>query len=99
MSNLSVLDLVEMIRQQLEGVQRHAICPEFQVLIALRFYAEGGYQKGIGQDCFHPVSQPTVSKILKKVTNALCRLAERYIQFPKTCEDRTEVSNKFVYIS
>lgn len=53
-----------------------------QVLIALNFMASGSYQKRVGQDYFSCVSQPTVSKILYKVVNALNILMRNWIQFP-----------------
>lgn len=53
-----------------------------QVLIALNFFAAGSYQKRVGQDYLACVSQPTVSKILRNVVNALNILMSDWIQFP-----------------
>ncbi|XP_029158558.1 putative nuclease HARBI1 [Nylanderia fulva] len=53
-----------------------------QILIALNFIASGSYQKRVGQDYLLCVSQPTVSKILSNVVNALNILMQQWIQFP-----------------
>lgn len=94
MSKESVIDLVEIVKPYLHGHQAHAIPKEFQVLVALRFYTDGSYQKSVAQDCLHPVSQPMVSKILDKVTFGLCSLAEKFIRFPQTRNERLEISEK-----
>lgn len=44
--------------------------------------ASGSYQKRVGQDYLTCVSQPTVSKILRNVVNALNVLMENWIRFP-----------------
>ena len=54
----------------------------FQVLSALNFIASGSYQKRVGQDYLTCISQPTVSKILRNVVNALNILMEQWIKFP-----------------
>lgn len=98
MSKESALVLIAMLRPMLPGVRKNGISPEMQVLIALRFYAEGPYQRGLGQDCLHPVSQPTASVILGRVSTALCSMADRYIRFPQTEEERISVERKYVYL-
>lgn len=90
----SVLDLVQMLRPHLTGIQKHCISYEFQVLIALRYYEDGSYQRSVGQDCLYPVSQPTVSKVLRRVTNGLCSLSEQFMKFPNTPEKRLDVTEK-----
>lgn len=67
---------------------------EKQVLIGLRFYAEGPYKKAVGQDMFNSVAQTTVSKYVHKVTDALCELEDVFIRFPTCAEERRRVSNE-----
>lgn len=98
MSKDSVMDLTDQLRPRLTRQQTHGLTAEFQVLIALRFFAEGSYQQSVGQDCLHPVSQPTVSIVLNRVTEALCDLSPRYITFPSTREERSIVQEQYVYM-
>lgn len=52
-------------------VKSSSITPEFKLAATLRFLAEGGYQNGVGQDCFVGMAQPTVSLILSEVFKIL----------------------------
>ncbi|KYN19410.1 Putative nuclease HARBI1, partial [Trachymyrmex cornetzi] len=89
--------LIEDIRPLLPNPRRrHAVPVELQVLTALNFFASGSYQKRVGQDFLSCVSQPTVSKIVRNVVNALNILMDDWIQFP--IED-TEIQHvKEVYV-
>ena len=73
---------------------RNAISVEKQVFTALRFYAEGAYQKGVGQDLFNSVAQTTVSKIIHNVTDALCDFRDEFIRFPCSTQQRVNVSRR-----
>lgn len=59
----------------------------FQLLVTLRFLAQGSYQLGVGNDTNVLVAQSTVSKILQEMidvfNNVLCR---QYIKFPNEAE-------------
>lgn len=70
--------------------------PHLQVLAALRFFAEGSLQKGVSQDFRHPTSQPTFSRCLNRVINALNIIAPDWIRFPSTREEREEASARLV---
>lgn len=48
----------------------------------MNFIASGSYKKRVGQDYLSCVSQPTVSKILCNVVNALNVLMRDWIRFP-----------------
>ena len=69
------------------------IPPHLQILSVLRFLAEGGYQKGLGQDFNHPMSQSSVSKYLHLVIPAILRLSEEFIKFPRSEQERQALSN------
>ncbi|XP_024867337.1 putative nuclease HARBI1 [Temnothorax curvispinosus] len=83
LSREAVRVLIEDVRPLLPFTKRrHAVPIELQVLIALNFIASGSYQKRVGQDYLSCVSQPTVSKILRNIVNALNILMNDWIQFP-----------------
>jgi len=54
--------------------------PIHQVLIALQFYATGAFQSAVGN--ILRVSQPSVSRALHSVLNALYSIAREHIKFP-----------------
>ena len=58
----------------------HAVSASLQVLAAIRYYATGSFQLVSG-DTVH-LSQPTLSRIVTRVTDALARRARQFINFP-----------------
>ncbi|KMQ86912.1 nuclease harbi1, partial [Lasius niger] len=67
-----------------------------QVLAALRFFAIGSYQKGIGNDYLVSISQPATSRAIKAVTIGITEiLANEWIQFPRTEEKRAALKRRF----
>lgn len=96
MSQQSVLNLADMLRATVEE-GRCNIPVEMQLLIALRFYAQGSYQQSVAQDCFYPVSQPLVSVVITSITEAICSdLTHRYIHFPNTAEERLRTQDGYI---
>ena len=59
-----VLRLISLIEDQIIIERCSAIPVHLQVLITLRFLAEGCLQKGLSQDFQHPVSQATASRCI-----------------------------------
>lgn len=60
-----------------------AIPPILKLAAALRFFAEGGYQLGVGQDFHIGMSQPTISVVLEEVSNILnSQICPKYIKIP-----------------
>lgn len=53
---------------------------DIQLLITLRFYATGTFQLACGDLC--EISQPSASRIIKRVSEAIARLKNNYIKFP-----------------
>ena len=53
-----------------------------QIMAALRFFASGSFQMVVGGTL--GVSQSSVSRVVRDVTNALCRRARQFIKFPAT---------------
>ncbi|XP_020299384.1 putative nuclease HARBI1, partial [Pseudomyrmex gracilis] len=54
--------------------------PVFQVLICLRFYATGSFQQVLGDTII--VSQPTVSRIVFRISVLLARIFNQFIKMP-----------------
>ncbi|KAK3910206.1 Putative nuclease [Frankliniella fusca] len=64
--------LIEDLRPFLrEGVRPTAVPLELTVLCALNFYGHGSYQKSVGSSHHLGLSQPSVSKAIAAVTEAL----------------------------
>ncbi|KAJ8683879.1 hypothetical protein QAD02_019671 [Eretmocerus hayati] len=70
--------------------------PNIQVLITLRFLAESGFQKGVGQDYNHPVSKSRVSYIVNRVITAILTLKDDWIVFPNNRESRLRTQAQFL---
>ncbi|CAG5049906.1 unnamed protein product [Parnassius apollo] len=66
------------------------------ILITLRYYATGSYQRVIG-DIFH-IEQPSVHRIGHRVTEHIASMRSRYISMP-SAEERLEVVNDFNVIA
>lgn len=68
----------------------------FQVLTALSFYATGSYQKPVGMSYLHGLSQPSVSNVIRQVTDALNhpRILRKYFRFPQNQSERTSIINQ-----
>jgi hypothetical protein len=58
-----------------------SLSTSLQLLCALRFYASGSFQQVVG-DCVN-VHQSTIYRVIRKVTYALCRHKNQFIQFPE----------------
>ncbi|XP_046384885.1 putative nuclease HARBI1 [Ischnura elegans] len=80
----------ELSRRRRSGLRTHT-----QVLVALRFLAEGSYQRGVGQDFLMAVSQPTVSRCVTKVTSSICDRLHQWINFPQTDNEMAAVQERF----
>lgn len=66
-----------------------------QVFAALRFFAIGSYQKGIGNDYLLSISQPATSRAIKAVATGITDLlAHEWIQFPTTEEKRAALKRR-----
>ena len=53
---------------------------DIQLLLTLRFYATGTFQLACGDLC--DISQPSASRIIKRVSEVIARLKKHYINFP-----------------
>lgn len=66
-------------------------------MTALLFYATGGHQISIGD--FMCMDQSTVSRIIKKVSEAIAGLHNRFIRMPVTEQQRIISQNNFYQIA
>lgn len=90
-----IMALVDMLREDLEHLTRRnsALSPECQTFIALRFYASGCFQNLTG-DMIN-VSQPTASRVIRRVSIALQRRLNRYVKFPTSRAYINETKTQF----
>ena len=80
-----LLELIDLVDDDIAPYTRRsrAVPTSLQVCVALRFLATGTYQLGNGDMAFG-LSQPTVSRIITRVTTALRKKAQQIISFPRT---------------
>lgn len=89
--------LIERLRPYLRDHER-GVPPHLQVLSVIRFLAEGSYQKGVSQDLNHPMGQSTFSRYLRylhEVIPAINTLADEFIKFPSTREEREVIERGY----
>ena len=77
-------------------VRGHAIQPLLKLCCALRFFAEGSYQKGSGNDFNVGFAQPTVSIVLKEILDVVDqKICPKWIHARMTEEEKTESKRSF----
>ncbi|KAJ8677643.1 hypothetical protein QAD02_013430, partial [Eretmocerus hayati] len=91
----AAIELIELLAPMLLLTKGTKFPIHLQVLLAVRFLAEGMYQKCLGQDFNHPASQPVVSRIINRVIDAIVTLKDKFIIFPSTSEERLAIQAKF----
>lgn len=90
-----ILEVIDMIRDDIEHPTRrnHAIPPSIQVLCALRYFATGNFQYVSGD--LLGISQPSVSRIIIRVANAIVRRGQRLISFPDADAELQRIKEGF----
>lgn len=67
-----------------------------QILSALRFYSVGCFQGAIGEQWDIAISQPSVSRCIRKVTDAINNiLLRQWVRFPMTDIEHHSAREKF----
>eukprot|EP00102_Acyrthosiphon_pisum_P019486 XP_016656696.1 PREDICTED: putative nuclease HARBI1 [Acyrthosiphon pisum] len=90
------MDLTNEIRDQLQRERSTGLPEEIQVLVVINFYAKGGYQRATGDNFVVNVSQPSVSRCIHSVTDAInTKLLRRWVRFPMTAIERDKAREKF----
>lgn len=88
--------LLDFVEDKLGGVKSTSVPATLKLSAALRFFAEGSYQKGVGNDMFAGMAQPTLSKILTSVIDVFeAELCPTVIQFPVSDEEKSEIKRGF----
>jgi len=77
-----IIELIDTLTTDLKhpSMRSNALPVSTQVLVSLQFYATGSMQRVTGD--IHGVSQPSVSRCVNAVSNALTHKASNYIKFP-----------------
>ncbi|KAH9371913.1 hypothetical protein HPB48_011657 [Haemaphysalis longicornis] len=91
----TVVLLTDLLRRSLEPetVTCDAVPPLLQVLCALRYFAKGSYQDEVAD--IHCISQPTQSRIVRKVSQALCERRTQSVHFPTSQQKHRETARVF----
>ncbi|VEN38851.1 unnamed protein product [Callosobruchus maculatus] len=91
-------DLIGMLTDYLRQPTRaSAISVELKVLVTLRFYATGSYQEIVGSCIFSAISQPSTSRCIQEVTDALNthNILNAWITFPSTINEMETLRTRF----
>ncbi|XP_029923370.1 putative nuclease HARBI1 [Myripristis murdjan] len=90
-----LMDLCRDLQPMLERETKRtkAIPVHIQLLSTLGFLATGTFQREIGDIC--GISQPTLSRIMPAVLDAIISLAPTYIQFPYRHHQQAEIKRGF----
>ena len=93
------MSLYDMIGAELEpsSMRNHAIPGMMQIFCALRYYASGSFYAVLGDSM--GIHKSTVSRIVGRVTMALCRLSSRFIKFPTERVEIVATKQKFYEIA
>ena len=70
--------------------RNHSVSAEMQVLVTLRFLASGSFLQVIG-DTFLGFDKSTVSRVVRRVTQALAAKLGDFIRFPSTRAERDKI--------
>ncbi|XP_063913017.1 putative nuclease HARBI1 [Zophobas morio] len=99
LSRACVLDLLISIERELEfpSDMNNAVSPMNQILTCLRVFSTGGHLQNIAD--FMGMHLSTVSRIVKRVSEAIARLYRQHIKFPSTNDEMSENQRNFFSIS
>ncbi|XP_049518731.1 putative nuclease HARBI1 [Dermacentor silvarum] len=90
--------LCDEVAEELGGVRSTALSVERQVLCALRFFATGSFQGSVGSEETIGVTQPAVSKCVRRVAEAIVHAGTRnkWVHYPRTSEEKAAVKEGFL---
>lgn len=83
---------VDLLADEISPATRrsHSLSAKEQILITLRFVASGSFLEVIG-DTFGSYDKSTVSRVVRRVTQALAAKVNDFIKFPATRAERDEI--------
>ncbi|KYN11025.1 Putative nuclease HARBI1, partial [Trachymyrmex cornetzi] len=91
-----IMDLTNILRPHLQAQHNSGLAPEIQVLAAIRFFANGSYQRPARNQCELQISQPSASRCIRKVARLInMYLLRERLKFPMTQVERAIARNKF----
>ncbi|CAI6356645.1 unnamed protein product [Macrosiphum euphorbiae] len=93
-----VKNLIELLQTRIVSKNRSsAIDLNTKILVTLNFLATGSYQSPIGNSRYAALSQPTVSRCISEVVEALNhpQIFNEWVKFPKNLNEITEIRNEF----
>ncbi|KAG5891203.1 hypothetical protein JTB14_012688 [Gonioctena quinquepunctata] len=95
---MAAFDLIEELREFVDERTRKDTVPfHLQVFASLQFFAHGSYQTIVGEDMNLGMSQPIISRAIKKVSILISTyLLPRYVKFPSSDEDVRKAEKSFV---
>lgn len=95
----AILFLADLLKDDLQRNTRRSspIPVALQIMVALRFFASGTFQMVLGGTV--GVSQSSVSRIVRDVSNALGRRAGQFIKFPTTAAECIRTKQQFFEIA
>lgn len=84
--------IVDLVSEEIAPATRrsHSLSAKEQVLITLRFLASGSFLEVVG-DTFLSYDKSTVSRVVRRVTQALSSKVNDFIKFPSTRNERDEI--------
>jgi len=95
----SIIYITDLIRADIlhESSRSHSLCPEIQVMAALRYLGTNAHQLVIGD--ILGLSQGTVSQCFNKVVDLISAKASAFIKFPVTAIDVQRCQVEFTAIA
>ncbi|XP_015593759.1 putative nuclease HARBI1 [Cephus cinctus] len=89
-------NLVDLLAPHLQDTRMTGLSVEKQILSTVRFYATGCFQRPVGEQWGIIMSQPSVSRCIHRVTDAINEhIFRQWIQFPMTMEARQQARQQF----
>ncbi|KAK3715217.1 hypothetical protein QZH41_018323 [Actinostola sp. cb2023] len=87
LSREMIFRLIDEVKDKLEPPTKrsHAVPTQLQVLVALRYYAKGGFLSEVGD--IHGVSRSSASRAIHRVTNALYEVHKDELIYPANVDD------------
>ena len=88
--------LTELLEEDLLRVtgRTQSLSVETQILIALRYYATGGFLELIGEG--FGVNKGTVSRVVRDVSDALANQLDNFVKWPSNRQERNHVKQGFI---
>lgn len=92
-----VINIINMASFDHSTNRNSAISPEMQLITALRFYTTGSFHRGTGEPL--GLREPTVCRIIHRVSEALANKTPELINIPGNANDAAVVKQKFQQVA